>query len=54
MGTFALMSRGWISRFKKSHDLQICTRPTCCGILGDGPRKKEFTNFKIQDFLEKI
>ena len=25
---------------KKSHDLEICTRPTCHGILGDGIRKK--------------
>ena len=36
------MSRGWISRFKKSHVLEICTRPTCRGILGDGIRKKKF------------
>ena len=37
------MPRGWIFRFKKSHDLHICTRPTCncCGILGDGIRKKK-------------
>ena len=25
---------------KKYHDLQICTRPTCRGILGDGICKK--------------
>ena len=23
------MPRGWISRFKKAHNLEICTRPTC-------------------------
>ena len=44
-----------ISLKKKYHDLQMCTRPTCRGILGDGIRKKifskrkyffsEFTNF---------
>ena len=36
------MPRGWISRLKKSHDLEICKRPTCRGILGDGIRKKYF------------
>ena len=43
---------------KTYHDLQICTRPTCLGIPGDGIRKNtkfkseafffEFTNFKIE------
>ena len=44
IGTFALMPRasGWISRLKKDHDLQIFRRPTCCGILGDGIRKKYY------------
>ena len=28
-----------ISLTKKSHDLQICTRPTCRCILSDGIRK---------------
>ena len=36
------MPRGWIARLKKSHDLEICTRPTCRGTLGDGVRKKNF------------
>ena len=26
---------------KKYHDLQMCTRPTCRGILGDGIRNKK-------------
>ena len=30
-----------ISLTKKSHDLQICTRPTCRCILSDGIRKKK-------------
>ena len=57
------MPRGWISRFKKSHDLEICTLPTCRGTLGDGIRQKnsptgsifslEFTNLKIQGFFWK-
>ena len=34
------MLRGCISRLNKSHDLEICTRPTCRGILGDGIRQK--------------
>ena len=38
VGTFALLPRDWISLFKKSYDLQICTRPTCRGILRDGIR----------------
>ena len=36
------MLRGLISHLKKSHNLQIFTRPTCRGILGDGIRKKYF------------
>ena len=57
LGTFAPRPCGWISRLKKSHDLQICTRPTCRGILCSGICKKnifqpeifvlEFTNFYI-------
>ena len=30
-----------ISLTKKSHDLQICTRPTCRCILSDGIHTKE-------------
>ena len=44
--TFELMPRGWISRLKKYHDLQICTRTTCLGILGNGIRKKKNSNRK--------
>ena len=50
--------RGWISRLKKSHDLEIFTRPTCRGSLRQkkfSNRKSfflEFTNLKIQVFLE--
>ena len=40
------VEHGWISRLKKYHDLQICTQPTCRGILGDGIRKKIFSNRK--------
>ena len=29
-----------VSLIKKYHDLQICTRPTCRSILGNGFRKK--------------
>ena len=36
------MPHGWISRLKKSHDLEVCTRPTCRGILGYGIRKKKY------------
>ena len=36
------MPHGWISRLKKSHDLEVCTRPTCRGILRYGIRKKKF------------
>ena len=32
-----------ISLTKKSHDLQICTRPTCRCILSEGIRKKIHT-----------
>ena len=31
-----------ISLTKKSHDLQICTRPTCRCIISDGIRKTKF------------
>ena len=53
------MPRGWISRLKKSHDLEMCTRPTCRGILGDGIRKKKIPTasdklLNIGVFLEKI
>ena len=54
------MPRGWISRLKKSHDLEICTRPTCRGTLGDGIRQKNsptgsifFSNLQYRVFLEK-
>ena len=40
------LERGWISRLKKYHDLQICTRPTCRGILCDGTRNFFFSNRK--------
>ena len=40
------MPHGWISRFKKSHDLEIWTRPTCRGILGDVFAKKIFSDRK--------
>ena len=32
------LERGWISRLKYYHDLHICTRPTCRGILCDDIR----------------
>ena len=57
------MPRGWISRLKKSHALEICTRATCRGTLGDGIRKQKsatgslfFSNlqtWKYRVFLEK-
>ena len=40
------MPHSWISRLKKSHDLEICTRPTCRSILGDGIRKKKNSDRK--------
>ena len=40
------MPHGWISRLKKSHDLEVCTRPTCRGILVYGIRKKIFSGRK--------
>ena len=59
------MPRGWISRLKKSHDLEICTRPTCRGTLGDGIRQKKILQpevffsriYKLENtgfFLKKI
>ena len=44
------MPRGWISRLKKSHDLEICTRPTCLGIVGDGVRKKNIFRPEVTNF----
>ena len=44
------MPRGWISRLKKSHDLKICTRPTCLGIVGDGVRKKNIFRPEVTNF----
>ena len=34
------LERGWISRLQKYHDLHMCTRPTCSGILVNGIRIK--------------
>ena len=36
------LERGWISRLQKYHDLHICTRPTCSGILVNGIRRKKY------------
>ena len=41
------LERGWISRLKNYHDLQICTRPTCHRILCDGIRKKNILQTKV-------
>ena len=38
--------------YKKYHDHQICTRPTCLGILGDGIRKNK--KFKPEVFFSRI
>ena len=38
--------------YKKYHDLQIYTRPTCRGILGDGIRKTK--NFKPEIFFSNL
>ena len=39
-----------ISLKKKSHDLEIWTRPTCRGILGDGIRKKNIFRPEVTNF----
>ena len=36
-----------VSLIKKYHDLQICTRPTCRSILGDGFRKKNIVQPEV-------
>ena len=46
------MPRGWISRLKKSHDLEIGIRPTCRGILGDGIREKNI--FQPEVFFSNL
>ena len=47
-----LCPRGWISRFKKFHDLKICTRPTCRGILCDVIRKQNI--FQTEVFVSNL
>ena len=37
---------------QKSENLDICTRPTCRGILGDGIRKKNI--FQCEVFFSRI
>ena len=44
------MPRGWISRLKISHDLEIYTRPAFHGILGDGIRKKNISRPEVTNF----
>ena len=39
---------------KKFHDLQICTRPTCRGILCDGIRKQKFPDGSIFFLIYKL
>ena len=53
------LERGWISRLKNYHDLHICTRPTCRGIISDGIRKKIYFPtgsifFSIYKLLKKM
>ena len=49
LGIFAPMLRASISCLTKSHVTQICTRPTCSGILGDDMRKQII--FKTEVFF---
>ena len=46
------MPRGWIYRLKKSHDLEMCTRHTCRGTLGDGVRQKKILQPEV--FFSRI
>ena len=55
-GTLHLCPAAGCLAYKKYHDLQICTRPTCRSILGDGFRKKNVFQPEVffSEFINSI